>query len=255
MTRRALLKRIQSARDVLLIRFGWGGVLVVSCDSTGAVGRKTRDQIKVDPSVVGRFTARVALMEAISVGAVPLCLSVTLTVEPEPSGREIMKGIRRELRNCEVNEPMIVQSSEKNFMAHQTGVGVTVNALVEESRLRLGKGRVGDIVAAIGTPCVGYQVLKGERTGTIADLKDLNALPSLGFVHDIIPVGSKGALKEARILAADSRLQFRPRRNVAIGMDKSAGPATLLLCSLPKFKWSELRQTIDKPLSIIGELQ
>ena len=91
------IKRIETARDIVLIRLDERRILVVSCDSTGAIGPKPVDALKVDAVTVGKFAARVALMEILAVGAKPICLSIALCVEPVPTGRAIMKGVRREL--------------------------------------------------------------------------------------------------------------------------------------------------------------
>ena len=131
MTKSNTVKRIETARDIVLLRLDERRILVVSCDSTGAVGPKPMDSLKVDAAIVGKFTARVALMEIIAVGAKPICLTVALCVEPVPTGREIMNGVRRELEASGLEGVSIVQSSEKNFPVQQTSVGTTVNGIVE----------------------------------------------------------------------------------------------------------------------------
>ena len=243
---------IKSARDIVLVRLDQRRILVVGCDATGAVGPKPVDVLRVDAATVGKFAARVALMETIAVGANPICLSVTLSVEPFPTGREIIRGIRRELTRSKLGYVRMVRSSEKNFPVQQTGVGVTVVGLVHDPKI--GKCKRGDLVIAIGQPCVGREVLKGERTRSIADLADVHALLRLPFVHEIIPVGSKGVLKEARILATDSKLRFLPRKPVTLDMNKSAGPATVALCAISPSNRARLQEIIDKPLNPIGEL-
>jgi thiamine monophosphate kinase len=248
-------KRIESARDVALIRMDSRNVLVVSCDSAGAIGPNSVDALRVDAATVGKFTTRVALMEAVAVGARPVCVSVTLCVEPIPRGHEIIRGVRRELQAAKLGDVRIVQSSEKNFSVRQTGVGVTVGGIAQNQDLRVGKCRRGDLVIAIGRPCVGYEVLRGERAKSIAGMRDVNALLELRFVHEIIPVGSKGILKEARIIAADSGLRFLPKKEATIDMSKSAGPATVVLCAIVPARWPELQEIIHKPLSFVGELR
>ena len=74
-----------------------------------------------------------------------------------------------------------------------------------------------------------YEVLRGERAKSIAGMRDVNALLELHFVHEIIPVGSKGILKEA-----------------TIDMSKSAGPATVVLCAIAPSRWPELQEIIHK---------
>ena len=86
-------------------------------------------------------------------------------------------------------------------------------------------------------------------------MRDVNALLELHFVHEIIPVGSKGILKEAGIIAADSGLRFLPKKEATIDMSKSAGPATVVLCAIVPSRWPELQESIHKPLSFVGELR
>jgi len=255
MTKSNIVKRIETARDIVLLRLDGRRNLVVSCDSTGAIGPKPLDSLKVDAAIVGKFTARVTLMEIIAVGAKPICLTVTLCVEPVPTGREIMKGVRRELNSSGFGGVSIVQSSEKNFRVRQTSVGVTANGIVDDHHLRVGRCKRGDFVIAVGKPLVGREVIAGERTGSIADLNVAQDLLELPYVHEIIPVGSTGIMKEASILGADSRLHFYPELKTPVDTTKSAGPATVILCAIVPTKWSQLQKTIDKPLSFIGELR
>ncbi len=213
------------------------------------------DALKVHPSVVGRFTARVALMEVISVGARPISLSVALCVEPIPAGREIMNGVRHELRASRFEDIAVVQSSEKNFPVKQTSVGTMVNGIVEDRFLKIGKCKHNDSLIAVGNPEVGREVIEGERTGSITNLNDAIDLLDLPYVHEIIPVGSRGISREASTIATDSRLHFYPARNPTVNVKKSAGPATVIICAIDPVKWSELNEAIDKPLSFIGKVR
>ena len=249
------VQRIETARDVELFRLDNKRVMVISCDSSGAIGPKPLDHVKVDGATVGKFTARVALMETMSIGAEPICLSVSLCVEPSPTGLDIVKGIRRELRTAGFATASMVQSSEKNFLVQQTGVGVAVTGIALSKNLRVGNCRRGDTVLAIGTPLVGLEVVSAERANSVADLEDVCCLLDLPFVHEIMPVGSTGILKEARVMAAGSQLRLDLNPHMQVDVKKSAGPATVLLCSTPRRCVPKIRDSIHKPLSIIGELR
>jgi hypothetical protein len=255
MTKPRIAQNIETARDVVLLRLDKRRILVVGCDSIGAVGLKPLDALRVRPETVGKFAARVALMEVISVGAKPICISVALCVEPAPTGRAIMNGVRGELRASGLESVSVVQSSEKNFPVKQTSVGTTVNGIAEKRQLRIGRCKPDDWLVTVGTPTVGRDVVKAERTGSIADLRDIFDLLDLGCVHEIIPVGSRGIFREARTIAMDSRLSFSPTQNAKVNVEKSAGPATAIICAIKPGKLSELSRTIDKPLSFIGELR
>lgn len=246
---------IKTARDVRLFAFGRGRILVVSCDSAGGIGPKPADAIKVSGYVVGKFTARVALMEALSVGALPFCVVVALSVEPKPTGTQVLRGIRGELSCASLQPPIMLQSTEKNFPVKQTGVGVTVLSFASLQSLRIKKCKPRDVVMAIGMPQLGEEVLLAERQKRISDTRDVRRLLRVPFVHEIIPVGSQGILNEARTLAKDSRLRLRVASEFDLDVVKSAGPATVTLCALPSSKSKLLRKAFGKRVSLIGMLR
>jgi len=227
----------------------------VSCDSSGGIGPKRLDKVKVDGRTVGRFMARVALMEALSVGAYPICIVNTLAVEPEPTGIQIIKGIRAEVRHAHLDRRTIITgSTEKNIPVNQTGVGVTVVGIVTPRSLRVGRSKPGDAVVAIGVPSVRDEVILCEKERRIADTRDVVRLLDLPLAHDIIPVGSQGILHEAQTIAEDSDLRFRLGIRVEIDVRKSAGPATVLLCTCRSSDLEELAGLMDKPMNLIGTL-
>jgi len=62
--------------DVLILKIPTGHAIVTGSTSSGAVGPKIMDKVKVDGQVLGKFLARVALMDVMATGAFPLVLSV-----------------------------------------------------------------------------------------------------------------------------------------------------------------------------------
>lgn len=139
--------------DVSIMKIPTGHAVVVGSTSSGAVGPKMMDKVKVDGKVLGKFLARVALMDVTATGAFPILLSVTLGVEQDPTGNEILEGIRRETRvlGLEPNQ-VLLENTEDNFETLQTGVGLTVIGFANEEELRLGKTVPGDLVVAVGKP-------------------------------------------------------------------------------------------------------
>jgi hypothetical protein len=246
---------IKTARDVRLFRADRERILIVSCDSSGGIGPKRFDKVKVNGRTVGRFAARVALMEALSVGARPICIVNTLAVEPEPTGREIVRGIRAEVRRAQLDRRLVIAgSTEKNVLVSQTGVGITVVGIATARLLRIGRSELGDAVVAIGKPSVREEVILGEKEHKIADTRDVVRLLDLPFTHDIIPVGSQGILHEAQTIAQDSGLRFRLKPRVGVDVRKSAGPATVLLCTCRHPDTKALLRSIKKPAYLIGTL-
>ncbi|HUK50425.1 MAG TPA: hypothetical protein VLV18_05270 [Terriglobales bacterium] len=245
---------IHTGRDLLLLPIGGSRLFAMSCDAAGGIGAKLRDRVKTSPRVVGRFTARVAMMEVLAIGADPVSVAATLSVEPKPSGNQILKGIKDEIREARTGKLPILCSSEKNVTVSQTGIGVTVLGVLRRSQVMIGKCKPGDELVAIGEPRVRKEVLEGARRGIIADTGDVCKLRNLDFVHELIPVGSKGILHEATTLANDSELVLR-LANSNIDLRKSAGPSCVLLCAIANGTFDQLKRVMKrKPLNKIGFL-
>jgi selenophosphate synthetase-related protein len=213
------------------------------------------DKVRVTGEMLGKFLGRVALMDVISTGAFPLSLSVTLGVEKEPTGNAILEGIRREARSIGLDpNQVLMEKTEENFETVQTGVGLTVVGFANEEELRLGKTCPGDLIVAIGKPKVGDEVISAEVKGEIADLKNITQLSQKKYVHDISPVGDFGIASEAKIMAYGVGRQLKLTEVQGLDLNKSAGPATVILVTLSKEKLEDLTDLIPKPISVVGEI-
>ncbi|MEM2099366.1 MAG: ribbon-helix-helix protein, CopG family [Candidatus Bathyarchaeia archaeon] len=241
--------------DVTILKTPTGHAIIVGSTSSGGVGSKPMDRVKVKGRILGKFLARVALMDVAAVGAFPILISVTLGVEKEPTGREILEGIRSEtmLLGLEPNQ-VIMENTEDNFETVQTGAGVTVIGFANENELRLGKTRPGDLILAIGNPKVGDEVIAAEVKGEIADLKTIIALTQKKYVHDIATVGTHGIAHEATVIAHGIRRQIKLEGSIPLDLNKSAGPATVALITVNPDKLEDLRATVHKPITIIGKI-
>ncbi len=241
-------------RDVSILKLDKQKFLVIACDSAGGIGSKKGDQLQVPAEIIGKFTVRVPLMEVMAVGGDIINITDTLSVELKPTGEKIITGISEEIKTIGLNpEEIINGSTEENMLTTQTGIGVTVIGIVNKSNLKLANSLKNDIIVAVGYPFFGDELLCNENL--IADLEDMKAIKKLDFIHDIIPVGSKGIMYEANILASMSKLVLQLNKNININIEKSAGPATVLLLSLSKKYLDKLKQVIIKPLTLIGELK
>ncbi len=247
--------RLERFRDLTLIYLEKGGpVLVVSCDSSGGVGPKEGDVVRVPGRVVGKFAARVALMEVMAAGAAPVSLVNNLCVEPEPTGKEILEGVREEARLVGLDPGLaITGSTEKNIPTIQTGVGVTALGLAWAEELRLGKSRPGHRVACVGAPRVGEEVV-AAADAEIMDLLALKALLGLPYVREVLPVGSTGIAREAAALAAGAGCKLNLHPGVSLDLARSAGPATCAVVTLEGGDDEELRRITGKPVEVIGYL-
>ncbi len=241
--------------DVSILKVPTGHAIVVGSTSSGAVGPKKMDKVQVEGQVLGKFLARVALMDVIATGAFPLLLSVTLGVEKEPSGNSIIEGIRREARSIGLDaNQALMENTEDNFETVQTGVGLTVVGFANDEELRLGKTMPGDLIVAIGKPKVGDEVLVAETRGEIADLKNVTQLSQRKYVHDIAPVGGFGIASEARMMAYGVGRQLKLYEVQGLDLSKSAGPATVVLATIDKEKLEDLTSLIPKPINVVGEI-
>jgi hypothetical protein len=241
--------------DVSILKVPTGHAIVAGSTSSGAVGPKKMDKVKVDGRVLGKFLARVALMDVTAIGAFPVLLSATLGVEKESTGNAILEGIRREAR-CIGLDPnqVLMENTEDNFATVQTGAGLTVIGFANEEELRLGKTLPHDLIVAIGTPKVGMEVIAAEARGEIADLKNVTQLSQRKYVHDIAPVGGFGIASEAKIMAYGVGRQLKLLEVQGLDLNKSAGPATVILATIDRDKLEDLTSLISKPINVVGEI-
>jgi selenophosphate synthetase-related protein len=194
-------------------------------------------------------------MDVTATGAFPLLLSVTLGVEKDPTGNEILEGIQREARGIGLDpNQVVVADTEDNFETVQTGVGLTVVGFANEEELRIGKTCPGDLIVAVGKPKVGDEVIAAEAHGEIADLKNVTQLSQRKYVHDIAPVGGFGIASEAKMMAYGVGRQLKLCEVKGLDMNKSAGPATVLLVTIDKDRLEDLTALIPKPINVIGEI-
>jgi hypothetical protein len=241
--------------DVSILKLPTGHAIVTGSTSSGAVGPKELDKVKVDGKYLGKFLARVALMDVTATGAFPLQLSVTLGVESEPTGNEIIEGIKREARTIGLDpNQVLMENTEDNFQTVQTGAGLTVVGLANEDELRLGKTMPNDLIVSIGRPKVGMEVIAAEAHGEIADLKNVTQLNQRKYVHDISAVGSFGIASEAKMMAYGVGRQLKLIEPAGLDLNKSAGPATVVLATIDPDRLEDLKALIPKPINVVGEI-
>lgn len=232
-------------RDVEVSLLKGGQCLVVACDSCGAIGSKTLDVVHVPANINGRFTTRVALLEVLAAGAEPKMLTVAISNEADPTGEEILEGVREELQSLDLDLLPLVISTEKNMPTQQTGLGISVIGVGDVSALRLATTQIGDYVYGLGFPKVGLEVSDPEDSEIIHGEQIRKLLEQQG-VHDIVPVGSQGIHGEAESLARSSKGRLILNSTCPIELDKSAGPSTALIFS------AEQKDQEDKLGAILG---
>ncbi len=199
------------------------GYLVAACDALAAIGAMPEDTVAAPWPLVGRFTARVALMEVLALGAEPCLLAVTASVAPD----EVLAGTATEAAVAGLASDAVAWSSEHNMAPAQTAVGVTAVGVAQ--RLRLARAGCGLAVLALGRPKVGSAVRLDDPE--IADLPALRRVLAVGdAVVAVAPAGSRGLASRSEALAAEAGMRFAPDFPPGWDGEASAGPATALVC-------------------------
>ncbi|MEW9121667.1 MAG: AIR synthase related protein [Thermotaleaceae bacterium] len=234
-------------RDVGLIPLDSGKFLVLACDSCGAIGHKEQDQVAESPIIAGKYTARVVLMEVAAIGAKPTAMTVNICNEPDPTGKEILEGIREELAEWGLDIPLVI-STEKNMATTMTALGLTAVGLCSQEEIILNRLTPGNFLYCIGSPKLGKEVTRDYVE--IANAEVLRDILQREDIQEIIPLGSSGVRGEAMKLAAATGLQIKFAENIEIDIDKSAGPSTAILVITEKL----LTEGFKIPCYFIGEL-
>jgi hypothetical protein len=243
-------------RDLLLLDLPGGERLVITCDVAGGIGPLAGDLVHVPGYVLGRLTARVALMELLASGARPIGLCNLPAVSPDGAGAEILRGVLAEARLAGLGPEAITGSFEKNIPVRQSALGVTAFGILDRDGQGSGPGgaQAGDLVVAIGRPKVGAEVRLDDP-----ELPDLDLAAHLAadpLVHELLPVGSRGIRAEVEDLARGASLtaEFLPQTE---GWDlaKSAGPSTVLLATVPPVALPGLALILDRPWTPVAQLQ
>lgn len=226
-------------RDVEVVSINQAQYLVASCDSCGAIGMKELDAYKILWAITGGLTARVALLEVLSTGAVPKVLTVAISNEPHPTGDQILEGVKDELEAAGLTTLPMAISTEKNMFTQQTGLGISAVGVAEKNQLRIGTARLGDEIFCLGLPKVGPEISNLDDP-EIVQIKDIQVLLGIAGVHDIIPVGSRGIRLEAELLASTINTRLHIDSACPLNLDKSAGPSTCLIFSASSISLSSL---------------
>lgn len=240
------MKRLETLRDVLILcpEEPEADVLVTAVDSCGAIGEKPADAVHVAPEYAAEQTARVALLEIACVGAKPVFCTLNVCNGPE-YGERLLTGVRRSVPHIPV-----VMSTEKNMATLMSAFGVSVTGVCKAGELRLGRAKTGDRLFCAGVPLLGAELLRPDAV--CFTLGHLNMLLDDPQVHAVIPCGSQGIAKEARVIAAESGLAAVFEEKTGLDLNKSAGPATcaVFAAKLP----AEYDFNLGIPITCIGRL-
>ena len=249
-------------RDLVYMRSDGEAVLVVACDSDGAIGPKPHDVVRCSGYQLGRFAARVPLMEMFAAGAQPVLLVDTITVEMEPTGRDVIRGVLAEAALAGLDAEAVTGSTEDNVPTVATGVGVTVLGTAGTEQLRAGTGEMGCHVVLVGRPKSGPKDDFPHDHPEILSLPALQTLMALPGIRDTLPVGSHGVRHECETLARSAGLAFDSHPSWPVAPEQSGGPGTTCVAALdaaasttdPGDIAAWISQEVGRPVWVLGRL-
>jgi hypothetical protein len=244
-------RTVRRFRDVLYWLDG-AAAYVLACDSNAGIGQRPHDALRQPPAETGYSAAKVALMEVLAVGATPFVLTNALGGPRDDYGQQILSGIQAAIDEVDA-DVTLTGSDETNVATEQTAVGVTVVGHAEASALRLGGTGAGDVIACVGLPKDGLIVPYTEGQDDVADLRDVQNAARLEFVHELLPVGSRGIGYEAQQLAAGTNgiVHFRES---SVDLVISAGSSTCFLVTLAAEHVAALAAAVRPPITVVGEV-
>ena len=211
-------------RDGTVIGLG-DETLVITSDNSGAIGQKEHDQVSVPYDIVAYYAFRVAVMENIALGGVP----VSVVMHNFCGGSEweaLVGGVERGKREIGFDhEITITGSSETNMPLLQSALGVVV---VGKQKRELREVRLDDTMrfAVVGKPLVGEEVVNEEAA--TAPLELYRWVSEQEGVQAVLPVGSKGILYELNELLDGVEVEERMVQT-DLNLYKSSGPSTCFI--------------------------
>ncbi len=244
----------EQLRDLSAVWVADEMALLVASDSSGGIGNKPQDAVRMHPWMTGYFTARVAMLEVLCAGGRPIMMVGSFSVEMDPIGEAYRLGMQTLAREAGYPDLPIRTRSEENVATVQSGLGVTILGVVTRAALRVGSSRPGDLVAVAGVPKCGPWVHLSPNDSEILGVGDLLRIRAEEAVHDVVPVGSKGVAFERGELSRIGGLAFRGRSSMLLE-DQSGGPSSCVVFSIAGAEALErLSREVRAPLTVIGEL-
>jgi hypothetical protein len=217
-------------RDAVLVPYK-NEMFVIASDNSGGIGLKEHDIVKAPYHIVAYYAFRVAVMECMAAGAVPLSVIMHNFCGDE-NWSALTEGVKRGLKEMGLELP-ITGSSESNMNLLQSSLGLNVFGIT--SHFEVKQRQTDEKLAVIGLPLVGEDVLYKQEF--VAPLSLFKWFSEFGEIT-LLPVGSKGILYELQ--------NFLPQiSNCAIhttvDIHASSGPSTCFLISYPASLEAEIK--------------
>ena len=112
-------------RDVTEIILNENEVLVLASDNSGGIGLKDLDMVKAPYDVLAYYGLRVAVMECMAAGAVPISVVMHNFCGDDP-WNALVSGIEKGLHELGMTNVPITGSTESNFSLLQSALGMIV---------------------------------------------------------------------------------------------------------------------------------
>jgi hypothetical protein len=224
-------------RDIISIPLNNQESLIIASDNSGGVGMKAGDHVQVSYETVAYYSLRVAAMECIAAGGVPISV-VLHNFCGDHTWSELVKGIQKGFEELGLEDVPITGSTESNFQLQQSAVGLVVlgkrSLLKEPERIFSSNLQF----AVIGSPLVGNEVID-----TADQVVPLSIFWEIAKLEKLIvwPVGSKGILYEMNQMYPNKEFT---REMIRTNLDviKSSGPATCFIIAFEQDREEELKQ-------------
>jgi len=245
----------EAIRDLTLIHLTDDYSIIIAVDSNGGIGPQEGDTFKCDPYQLGHFAMRVPLLELLSCGASPLAAFDMLSLPMNDIGKEIVRGIRDELKIANLGDDFPLSgSTEDNVPTNMTSIGTTIIGLVHKEDFNIGKTQINDFVVCVGLPKSAPDDVILLNDIEIINQNDIYKILELDGVHEILPVGSKGVENEAHQLAKTINLDLELFKEQTIDIKKSGGPSTCVIVSCEADTVTELVEKLDVPVNVFGKI-
>lgn len=220
-------------RDLTITPLGNNLQMITACDTSSGLGNKPGDTFSVSPRIVASYCARVIFFELLAYGVEPEIVINMVGGEYDNTGFEALCGLQDEIQLAGIGNIEINGSTEENMETTMTSINMVGIGFCRGEREKK-KIEKGDLIYSLGTPYVGEQVV--AHMSEIISYENLRQIKAMTEVLDVLPVGSKGILYEAEIMAQSAGWQFNRQQQVehdAI-MYASAGPATALVVGVQR---------------------
>jgi hypothetical protein len=224
-------------RDIITIPLTSTDTLIIASDNSGGIGMKAGDLVQVSYDTVAYYSFRVAAMECIAAGGIPLSV-VLHNFCGDHTWNDLIKGIQKGLAELNLEDIPITGSTESNFPLQQSAIGLVVlgqRSLTKDSENVLSANLK---FAVIGSPLVGNEVIdQADKVLPLSVFQEVSKLEKLM----VWPVGSKGILYEINQMFPTKEFT-KEMLHTKLDVLKSSGPATCCIIAYEQAQEEKLKK-------------